>query len=287
MDTLINHLRTGATTVCRAWVLTRVDGVTFGFTDHDLDLSFDGITFRANGGLTASALLQTSGLSVDNSEALGAFQDDAITEEDLDAGLYDGAEVRCFQVNWSNLNERRLLYRAYVGDVVRGAGAFRTELRGLTDLLNQPQGRSYYRDCACVVGADDCGFDPLEPGFYVDLTVDEVEAARTFRFDLPGFEPGWFTRGVMEVLSGASAGLRTTISSDVEDGARRRIDLMQTPRRPISVGDQVRLIAGAEVRQQTAATQVDFCGFPFIPGDDWLVSVPVRGDVNNGGRRRG
>ena len=37
-DGLIDHLGTGVTTVCRVWSVRRTDGVTFGFTDHDLDL---------------------------------------------------------------------------------------------------------------------------------------------------------------------------------------------------------------------------------------------------------
>ena len=47
------HLRSGATTLCRAWALTRRDGVVYGFTDHDMDLSFYGIVFRADSGLAA------------------------------------------------------------------------------------------------------------------------------------------------------------------------------------------------------------------------------------------
>ena len=66
------HLQSGATTVCRCWSVTRRDGVAFGFTDHDRDLAFEGVIFRADTGLTARALAQSTGLSVDNTEALGA-----------------------------------------------------------------------------------------------------------------------------------------------------------------------------------------------------------------------
>ena len=66
------HLASAATTLCRAWTVMRRDGVVLGFTDHDRDLTFDGVTHRAGSGLTARALQQSTGLSVDNSEALGA-----------------------------------------------------------------------------------------------------------------------------------------------------------------------------------------------------------------------
>ena len=57
------HLETGITTTCRAWAVRRRDGVEMGFTDHDSALSFDGIDFRADTGLSAKALQQTTGLS--------------------------------------------------------------------------------------------------------------------------------------------------------------------------------------------------------------------------------
>ncbi len=42
---LLSHLATGATHVCHCWSIARGDGVTFGFTDHDRELNFDGIRF--------------------------------------------------------------------------------------------------------------------------------------------------------------------------------------------------------------------------------------------------
>ena len=96
---LLTHLGQGTTTVCRAWKVQRRDGVTYGFTDHDRDLAFDGVAFRASTGMTARVLQQTTGLSVDNSEAIGALSDAAIDEADLAAGRFDGAEVRSWLVN--------------------------------------------------------------------------------------------------------------------------------------------------------------------------------------------
>lgn len=100
------HLATGTTTLARAFAVTRADGVVLGFTDHDRDLSFDGILFRADSGMTAGALQQATGLAVDNSEAFGALRSDAISETDVMAGRYDGAAVRGWLVNWTDVTER-------------------------------------------------------------------------------------------------------------------------------------------------------------------------------------
>ncbi|MDE3029633.1 MAG: DUF2163 domain-containing protein, partial [Paracoccaceae bacterium] len=139
-EALYAHLGTGATTVCWAWSVVRRDGVTFGFTDHDCDLSFGGMMFKASSGLSASALLQTTGLAIDNSEAVGALSDASVTEADIMAGRFDGAEVQAWQVNWADPSARVMQFRGTFGQLTRSAGQFHAELRGLTEALNQPQG---------------------------------------------------------------------------------------------------------------------------------------------------
>ena len=122
--TLIAHLGLGATTVARAWAVTRRDGVTLGFTDHDRPLSFEGVAFSPDSGLEARAVIAGTGLAVDNAEALGALSSDAITEGDIEAGRYDNAAVRLWHVNWADVAERSLRFRGTLGEIRRGGGAF-------------------------------------------------------------------------------------------------------------------------------------------------------------------
>ena len=120
---LLEHLATGTTTVCRCWALVRRDGVTMGFTDHDRNLSFDGIDFRADSGMTARAFQQSTGLAVDNTEAMGALSDDAIRAEDIEAGRFDGASVTMWLVNWTDPEERAIRFR--IGAAHIGTGRWR------------------------------------------------------------------------------------------------------------------------------------------------------------------
>ncbi|MEM1151007.1 MAG: DUF2163 domain-containing protein [Pseudomonadota bacterium] len=285
VEALQAHLAGGLTTVARAWLLERRDGVRFGFTDHDLPLSFDGVTFDANGGLTAGALLQTSGLAVDNTEALGALSDARITEEDVNAGLYDGAWVTSWLVNWADVSARKVLFRGQVGEVRRGDGAFTAELRGLTELLNEPQGRTYLKTCPDM-GLN--GFDFTQPGYAAEVPVEEIIGRRTLRFaELPGFAPDWFERGRFEVLSGGAWGLTGTVKWDRITGAGREIEFWLELRQDLQPGDLVRLEAGSDGTLETCKLKFDnvvnFRGFPFIPGDDWLATVPQAGAGNDGG----
>ena len=172
------HLQTGITTVCRCWAVTRRDGAVMGFTDHDGDLAFEGIAFRADTGLSAAVLQQTTGLSVDNSEALGALSDAAIREEDIDAGRYDGAEVQAWLVNWQDVAQRECLFRGHIGELRRAGGAFEAELRGLTDVLNQPTGRVFQKSCGAVLGDATCQFDLMTAGYFVETPVEQVDERR-------------------------------------------------------------------------------------------------------------
>lgn len=282
------HLSSGITTVCRCWAVVRRDGVTYGFTDHDRLLSFEGIDFKADSGLTAKALQQTSGLAVDNSEALGALSDAAITEADIAAGRFDAAEVRAWLVNWNDLSQRVLQFRGTIGELQRSGGAFQAELRGLTEALNQPQGRVYQKPCTAVLGDTGCRFAFDVPGYAAELAIDGLEQARIFKFDnLDGFDARWFEHGRFEVLSGAAIGLVGLIKNDRQVGDTRTIELWESLRAEIAVGDMVRLEAGCDKRATTCrlkfANFLNYRGFPDIPGEDWLMSYPTSSGTNNGG----
>ena len=104
-------LESGSTRLCRCFLMTRADGMVLGFTDHDEDVTFEGVTFRASGALTSSEAASQLGLSPDEMDASGALSDEFITEADLSAGVYDGARVEVFDVDWTSPAIRRRLAR--------------------------------------------------------------------------------------------------------------------------------------------------------------------------------
>lgn len=285
------HFRTGFTTVCRAWAIRRSDGVTFGFTDHDCPLSFEGVQFRANSGLTAAALAQSTGLSVDNTEAIGALSDAAISETDIEAGRFDGAEIRSWLVNWAEPAQRWLQFRGTIGELRQGGGAFTAELRGLTDALNQPIGRVYQKPCTAVLGDAQCRFNLNTPGFRTTVAVEAVKNARILTWSTGmGVSTEWFARGRLDVLTGAASGLWASIKRDDLLSTGRQIELWETIRAPIGPGDQVRLTAGCDKRFETCRSKfgnaMNYQGFPDVPGEDWMMSVPKASGPNTGGSRR-
>ena len=292
-DALKAHLASGSTTVARCFSLKRKDGLTLGFTDHDRDLSFGGVTYRADTGLTARALQMGTGLSVDNSEAFGALRSDAITEEDILAGRYDGAEVTAWIVNWADVTVRAREFCGTIGEVSRSGGSFTAELRGLSERLNQPQGRIYHGQCSAILGDAHCKFNLNQPGYSDERPVEVVTGARMFKFStFAGYEDRFFEKGRFLVLSGQAAGLIGVVKNDrlAVDGSRV-VELWQALGLSPAIGDQVRIEAGCDKREDTCrlkfANFLNFRGFPDIPGEDWLMSFPTSGGLNDGGSLSG
>ena len=270
-------------------MVRRRDGVTLGFTDHDRNLSFDGIQFRADTGMTARAFLQSTGLSVDNSEAAGALSDDAIREADIAAGRYDDASITMWLVNWRNPEERTVRFAGMLGEITRVGGAFRAELRGLTEALNKPQGFVYQRTCSAVLGDERCRVDLDRTEYRTVVTVDEVDDGKTFTFsEFPSFDAGWFERGLLTVLDGEAAGLKAHVKVDRRAGAGRYIVLWQALQARVATGDRIELAAGCDKRAETCkqkfSNYLNFRGFPTIPGEDWLMAYPTDRVPNDGGR---
>lgn len=271
------------TTICRAWTIRRADGLTLGFTDHDAGLGFDGIAFRPDHGMSARALVQGAGLSVDNSEAEGALSDDAITERDLMAGRWDGARLTMWEVDWSDPDKRRLVFAGSLGEVSRAGGAFRAELRGLSEPLNAAQGRAYHPRCSARLGDAACGVDLTGPGLQASCEVEGCEEGRLFRFaSFPAFDTGWFERGALRVLDGAAEGLSGVVKNDIAlPGGGREIELWQGLGITPQPGDRIRLTAGCDKRGVTCRLKFDnylnFRGFPHLPNEDWLIAPQAGG----------
>ena len=277
----------GATTHCRCWRVDRVFGGPLGFTDHDRNLVFGGAIFEAEAGFEASGVERGLGLAIDNASASGALRSDRITNEDIESGAYDGAEIRQWLVDWREPSNRMLVFRGEIGEVRRGAVAFEVELRGLAERLNRPLGRHFLNNCDAALGDARCKVDVGDAAFRGEGAVAETEDARTVRvLDIGGFEDGWFDEGVVEWRTGVLAGRKSAVATHRKGGGVRlamTADMTPAP----APGDAFTVIAGCDKRYETCAAKfantVNFRGFPFIPGDGWVAAYPVEGGVYDGG----
>ena len=286
-DELQARLDGGATTLCRCWTVERRDGVVLGFTDHDRALVLDGVRHAPETGLSAGALDLATGLSADNGEVMGALSADAIREEDIAAGLYDGALVRQVLVDWSAPELRLGLFAGRIGEIRRGRGGFEAELRSLVDDLNRPVGRVVSRDCDAVLGDARCGVDTRDPTWRGTGTVVRVEGDGSLIVEgLTAYPDGWFAGGRLRWTGGANAGSDGAVRADVLRGGERRVALRRGTVAPVAPGAGFEIVAGCDRRAETCRGKftnfANFRGFPHIPGEDWLTSYPNQGEVHDG-----
>lgn len=265
------------TQIARAWSITRRDGLVLGFTDHDGDLSFAGIRFRPDAGLTAQAVVQGAGLSVDNTEAIGALSDGAIEERDIIAGRWDGAELRQWEVDWSNPAQHRLIFRGNLGEVTRAGGAFKAELRGLSEPLNQPVGRVFQPRCSAILGDAACKVNMALPGLSGEGVIASVEGGKFRLTGFAGFDDRWFERGRLVMVSGAALDIGGHVKNDrALPGGEREVDLWTQLGIAPSIGDRVKLLAGCDKSVGNCRLKfnnfLNFRGFPHLPQEDWLMA---------------
>lgn len=164
---LADRIESGAAGLCHAWILTRADGVVLGFTDHDRDLVVEGVTCRAASGWTAGAAETAAGFSPGQAAAVGGFDDAALSEADLAAGLYDGARVDCRVVDWSAPGLSVRLWAARVAAAKAEGGAFTLALEGPLAALDRVVGRTFARSCDAAFGDARCGVEAA-PGVTCD-----------------------------------------------------------------------------------------------------------------------
>ncbi len=285
------HLDEGATTLCWCWRLTRLDGVRYGFTDHDRNLTFDTTVFEAASGFAATELSAGVGLSTDNLEAEGALTSDKLNEDELAQGRFDDAQVEIFRVNWSDPAQRVLMSAGSLGEIKRGENSFAAEVRGLAHYLQQPKGRLVQYGCDATLGDARCTVGiGTGSSFRTAGSVASVQSRHAFVVSgLTGFVAGWFARGNLLWQSGANApGSMEIKQHRLLENGDIFVELWQDMAFDIIIGDTFFAIAGCDKQFSTCrdkfSNQINFRGFPHVPGNDFIVSYPGRDDASNDGQ---
>ena len=270
------HLDDGTTTLAWCWRITRADGMTLGFTDHDRALAFGGTDFEPESGLTASEIRAGSDLSVDSQDAEGALTSDRITETDIIDGRWDNALVEVWRVNWNAPGQRVLIRRGAIGELRRGRASFVAEVRSMAHVLGQTLGRVYQGTCDAALGDARCGVNLNDPAYSgAGVVVDPVRDRAFTASGLGGFANGWFAFGHLEWTAGPNAGRAAEIMLHETASGVVTITLLEAPVRPLAGGETFTIRAGCDKRTETCtakfANLVNFRGFPHIPGQDTVL----------------
>lgn len=268
----------GVTTLCYCWVVVRSDGVSLGVTDHDYDVVVEGVTCSSTTGMVTTKVTRSLGLEADDMTVEGAIDDEEITEEDLENGLYDNADVTVYLVNWRDASEYQIIAQGSFGNVVKqDGGTFSVDFRSLLTVLSQSEGRTYQRRCDANLGDTRCGVDVSDPLFSTTTTIVTIEDGTITVASTSGYEEGWFSNGTVRFEDGSEHRVRTH--------AGTVLTLWAPPLVTPAVASSVEIVVGCDKRHQTCAQRFDnilnFRGFHLMPGEDRVTSYPLASESGN------
>lgn len=271
---LATHIAGETTTLATCWKVTRRDGAIFGFTDFDKDLTVDSLLYQARSGYTRSAIHTIANLAVDNLDIESAIDSETLSAADLRAGVWDGATVEIFLVNWANLaNGKIILKRGTIGEVELKDTVFRAELRGLSQALSQQIVELYTPDCRADLGDTRCKVN------LATLTVTGAVTAatdrRSFADSARGESVNHWNGGLLTWTSGANVGRKMEVKAFASGGA---FTLFLPMPSIVAVGDNYSLRPGCDKKFSTCKDRYgnvkNFRGEPNVPGNDQVLAYP-------------
>jgi uncharacterized phage protein (TIGR02218 family) len=284
---LKTHLEGRVTTLCHCWRLTRGDGLRLGFTDHDQEIEFDETAFEPRSGFGQSEAEASLGMSADRVDIEGALDSERLVADEIEAGLYDGAKVETYLVNWAAPDQRVLLREAVIGTIVLGDGRFVAELASPMRQLDRPNGRHLRRICDAELGDARCGVDLGQPAFAASGEVTSIGAdGRASVTGLAGFDDGWFSGGVVTWTGGALTGRKSRVRGHSVGLAGASL-VFEDEAAGLAAGDTFEIVAGCDKRFSTCRTKFantpNFRGFPHLPGNDAAYGYASEGQDFDGG----
>lgn len=280
---LSTHVTLETTTLSSCWKIERKDEVVLGFTDHDVDIPYDGVIYHAETGFTRSAIKSSSDSVLDQLDVQGLLNSELITPEDIRAGLYNGASIYFFLINWNDPTDGIIrLRRGLLGEVKVKENVFVAELQGMGQYLNREILGYFTPECPWDFGDTDCGYD--SDSLKQTTEVTEVTNRKTFKLltgvggidttvaSLPSYG---FSFGRIKFTSGSNTNIILEIKSF--DPATGSCELwLSAPFTP-TVSDELEIWPGCDKRFDTCkefSNYLNFGGCPDIPGIDSYLQYP-------------
>lgn len=262
----------GVTTIASLWKITRTDAEVFGFTSHDRDIEYGGVTYAALTGYTRTAVSNSSGMASDSVDIEGVLDSATITEADLLAGVWDHARLDLMLIDWALPTSAVVIKSGWFGEVTTGNAGFKAELLGLASALAQNVIDVATPTCRADLGDTRCKLSLAT--FTFAGTVASVTDRRVFDSDLTNAD-GYFIGGALTWITGSNAGLVMEIKSSLAVGD---ISLFLPMPYDIQVGDTFSAYRGCDKTIATCSgtfgNAVNFRGEPYLPGTHNLIKGP-------------
>lgn len=269
------HYALGSTTVARCWRFERRDGYVVTVTTCARDLLIGGEVYRSKEGVNPTSIAQEASAAVTNSDVTGTMAAESVSEAELFAGLWDGAFVSVFEVNYRDLTMGTMqLQSGNIGDVKAGRSAFTAEVRGLTQRLQKVVGRVYTAGCPWVFGDPNTCRKDLGP-LTATGAFTSVTNLRTMSDSARVEAADYFGAGLITITSGQNVGVQMEVYAfDAGGQFTLHLPLPYT----VAIGDTYSVTPGCRKRwiedcKTKWANGNNFGGFPLVPGSDAVLGL--------------
>lgn len=286
-SSLLTHLQGSQLSTAICWLIEKRDGTFIRGTEHDSPIAVNGSgslagIYAAGANIIASTVQAGSDMAPDNLDVQGAIPKVPVdyidvSVADIEGGLLSQAPVTVFLVNWQAPDDGQLiLRRGFLGEIERDSdGAYKTEVRGLLQLLSQIFIETFGERCVVKRFGDGRCKLPLAPLTYTGEVV-EVFTRRSFDTDLsmspfPSFRGGEFT-----FTSGDNAGYMREVKTLTPEGA---VDFWEPFPYTPNTGDAFSVVQGCDRSREACKGYANLNNFRghglFIPGVDALTKGPT------------
>ena len=273
---LASHLASGGTTLAWGLKITRRDLTVYWFTSFQRDIEIGGVEYLAGPGLDVQSLVGSAGFAVDNTELTILADGVIITRADILAGRWNYAAFELFQFNWADTSQGRIVFMVgTLGEVTPQRGAYKVELRGLQQYLQQPVGAVSTKTCRARLGDARCR--KVLTSFTHVGTVSAVTSNQVFVDNARTEADDYFAEGELTWTRGDNDGI--TVKVKTYASATDTFTLAIPMAFPIQVGDTFSAIAGCRKRLDEDCrlkfdNVLNFQGEPHRPAVDDITASP-------------
>ena len=262
---------TGLSRYTTLWRLIASDGDGFDVTTATRPQEWDGVTYTPST-IAPSTEQLVENLDPSNMEVTLSMSAAGLTEEDLLGGKWDGARVEIRKYDWAN-DEVVEVWRGVLNSVVYDNDNLKAEVLDVSVIFNQQVGNLYQDSCRADHGDAACGHTPATQ----TATVTGFTGRDEFTVTLTEAAANFYRNGKVTFTSGLNEDLSKEIRLSSQSGATLTIELLESMRYAIQIGDTLTLSEGCAKTFLACILKGNakrFRGEPGIPGRNRLFSWP-------------